>query len=466
MKNILTIFLIFRTFFCLSTEPELILKIFLNTDNCFSCESSLRLLSELDSSAVAEIHAKKDSEQILGEYLEKFGLNSSLFRIKFHETLVFDKEHHDNSYFQLFSSNTLLATFYGDRLHDYVAGINSLLHKKKVRKKTIRIELGDTIVFSPLLSTLVMRDQINLNDRKLGKNYNYRINPEKTSCLQKTKVLAKELDGLRFFSLTNMDSSFYYKYPTEVKKRGFQSSLHQAYLDGSSLFILFSIPYYYMAPPGHLHVDARLILMKKELSNEKTAFYKVGNYGIRAKDSTTYFIDTSKGIFIVRDTLVFSLFANSYKGEKCYKYVKTCISDDSLKVISFSKVSLARDEVETKKLDDDLFFSNSNSNYSVNHNIIYNYNTGRFVKDSIGHAAIHDVLDVKIAGCFITYLSVQEDDSYHLSTYDSYSWKKISSRRITFGEKTNVLSARIYDDNYLVAVNATGTSFLFKSMTD
>lgn len=457
MKYIIIFFLFLIQ--CGLASTSISLKIFLNTDNCFACEGSLRSIQNLNKNIPVEIYTDKNSENIIEDFLGKFELNPSRYKISYVNKIYFNKDNHNSSYFQLCVNNKIISTFYGDELEKHVTGLNAIYVQNV---KDLKINLPDTLIFSHALTTYIDSNLVNLNDYKLGKNVVCGIDLNKATCSIVSKTLAKDLQYNSFFQLANMDSSFYHHYKDEALKRGILPSFEQSYLNESFLYLIFSIPYYYFRIPNVLRSDSRLMLMKKNLKNSARSFYYVKDDHMMDNDSTLYFIDTSKGFFTDNDLLTFPLFSTKHFSDACKLYMRTDVDRDTLKFSRFLDITIPKQKAEQFKLDDEIALCNRDLAYYTHHKLIYDYKKNKLISCFINEFK-NDILDVKIYGNLIQFL-VLKKDKHLLRTYDIRTHKLLFQKKIDFEENINPLSVRIFNNAYIIGLNKKGTHFLLKAL--
>lgn len=435
------------------------LKLFLNTDNCFACEGSLRELKSLDTAVKVEINILETSKKIIQEYLEKFDLKATRYTFKYHKKINFDPANHKNSYFKLFIDNKEILTFYGEKLSQYISGLNSL----KFGANDFSLALPDTNVLSTSITLFIDSNLININDFKLGKNITYSVSLANQNVFLINKLLAKQVGYAKFFPLASMDSSFYHKYKQEAIKRGILATFEQSFLNDGKLFLLFTIPYYYFRIPNVLRNDSKSLLLVKDLYSESNKYFFLKDDHIMASDSTMFFVDNSKCFFVDNASLFLPLFASKYKGQKSYRYMKMKIDGDTIKHASMLNYILDKKIVEKYKLDDGLVFSNKNISYSVNNKMIYHFKSNEIVDDFIDDTSGGDILDAAINGCFIRFLTLKRN-TIKFQLYDRISKKKIIDTVVKFSEKILISSPRIFNTNYIVTINESGNKLLFTSI--
>lgn len=435
------------------------LKLFLNTDNCFACEGSLRELKSLDTAIKVEINVLETSKKIVQEYLEKFDLKATRYTFKYHKKINFDQANHKNSYFKLIIDNKDILTFYGEKLNQYISGLNSL----KLGAYDFNLLLPDTNILSSSITLFVDSNLININDFKLGKNITYSISPDNQKIFLINKIFAKQLGYSKYFQLAAMDSSFYHQYRQEAIKRGVLATFEQSYLHNGKLFLLFSIPYYYFRIPNVLRNDSRSLLLVKDLNSESSKYFFLKDDHIMSSDSTMFFVDNSKCFFVNNSNLFLPLFASKYKGQKSYRYMKMKTDGDTIKLASMLNYVLDKKIVEKYKLDDGLVFSNKKISYSVNNKMIYHFKSNEIIDDFIDDNSGGDILDAAIDGCFIRFLTLKGNTIKFL-VYDRISKKKIIDTAIKFSEKISISSPRIFNASYIVSINELGNKLLFTSI--
>ncbi len=460
MNLILKILFLFITLTIKLNATEIQLKVFLNTNNCFSCESSLRGLKNLEKKILLEININAEEKELLVEYLNKFDLQQLRYSLKSNKKIKFDKQFHNNSYFQILINKKIINTFYGEKLESYITALNSISSNLK---NDYVIKLKEPEIFSKASMFSIDSNYININDFNLGKNITYKINSSDSSCNKIKKLNVSDLFYSKFFALGTIDTTFYSKNRKFVESRGTTATFEQALLKSNDLFILFSLPtYVWFEEKKLLKVGSKLFLLKNNLINNSTKAFYIKDDTVLANDSTLYFVDNSKSFFLKNKELYLPLFATKYKGTLSYKYIKMKEDGDTIKLNSFTNYNIDTDKNIKYKLDDDATLANKLIAYNVKNKVIYNFERNELIINFIGNTEGGEVLDVKINGAFIKFLSI-EKNKFKLITFDRETKKMILTQNLTFNQEMLSSSGRIFNSEYLFFMDKKCERFIFKS---
>lgn len=460
MIYILRLLIIFIILSLKLNATEITLKVFLNTNNCFSCESSLRNLKYLDKKISLEININEDEKEILVEYLSKFDLQQLKYTLKYHKKIKFDKRFHFNSYFQILINKKIIATFYGETLETYIVSVNSISVNLK---KDYAIKLKDSEIFSKASIFSIDSNYININDFNLGKNITYKFNSADSSFNEIKKLQVNDLLYSDFFKLGNIDTNFYSKNRKFVESRGTKATFEQALIKSNVLYLQFSLPtYLWVEEKRLLKVGNKHFFLKSDLINNESKTYYIKDRTVIAEDSTKYFVDNTKSFFVKKNELYLPLFATKYKGAISYKFIKMKEDADTIKFNYFSKYIIAKDKSIKYNLDEDVTFANKTVAYNVGNKVIYDFENNELILDFLGNKEGGLVLDVKINGSFIKFLTLQKN-KFSLITFDKITKKRILTQNINFNQEILSSSGRIFNSEYLFFMDKKCENFIFKS---
>jgi len=435
------------------------LRAFLNTNNCFSCEGSLRELKELNAGIVLEIHVNESEKEILTDYLNKFGLRDLNYTVKTHQKIKFDPKHHSTSFYQILFDGRLIASFYGEYLEAYIRGLNTF---NKTAAPDLSIPISRPVRFSKAASVSIDSTLVNINDFNLGKNMTYAIHLREKHALPVDSHYVSEVIYSDYFGLGQMDTVLYNLDREFVMKRGTTATLEQALLRRHSLYILLSLPnYQWIDSLKLLRSSSTLFFLEKDLLSGISKTYYVKDSWLSSPDSTRYFIDNSKSLFVDHGAIYLPLFASSYAGSSANKFVLMRKDADTLKYDRFAAFRIDGELNKKHKLDDDITFTNSRVSYHVKNKLIYDFEHKKVVTDLLNNSKGGEVLDVRVDGAFVRFLMIKRN-KVSLITFDRITKKKIDSFAIRCDEDFLSSSGRLFNSDYILLMTKAGDKFLLK----
>ncbi len=442
-------------FFTLSLSATISVDLFLNLNQCNTCNMGLNGLNRLAPSVLKTIHLPQSLEDAASELLEPLGPVKNL-KLKFYESgnTPFP-DPLTRSYCFLYDNGQRIDSFVLNDLLSKTAEINKMANAF-VPVKTIA--LPETLKLSARTSLSCHKNYVSLFDYTLNKNVLLTLDAKRTKVLKNFTVRSADFPPDPFLRSGSVDTAMYrayYKYLVYMGKT--RPDISGSYLTDSSLYLTLAFPCAIRPPGADTGIGGKMFLYRKNLFTQKSELFSVEKMELNLLGAD-YYVDNTAGFYTKGNTVYFSVYPDKPSKTANHLMAKFHLRGNKADYLSFTDFSVP-DSVFSNHGEKEWFNSASNAEFyfGVDRPVFVNIKTNKGLNlekelGSIYHQ--QSCLDAVQDGERFKLLLLK-NNKVACVLYDPVARKVISELNVKLPPTCNKECVKFIDPATLVAMDVT-----------